>query len=360
MTDIGMNMRAATAAIPGTEARVSWRERLTRRRLLLTLSVLLIILALFAVAAISVGSEHIGIEEIARVILAEITGRTTDVQPEHRSIIADIRLPRVWMAIIVGASLSVAGAGYQALLRNPLADPYILGVSTGAAVGAILATLFGESLVISRPIAAFIGALVTIAIVYLMGRGRRGASTDRLILAGVITNSFFSSIVIFLLTSLAGSRLPSAFSWLMGDMSGEFRLIPMAFALMIAGMAVIFACARGLNLLMIGEEDALALGLDVGRIKLVVYVTASLITGAAVAISGVIGFVGLIIPHAVRLAGGSDNRLVVPASALAGAAFLLLADTAARTVVAPGELHVGVVTALVGAPAFVFLLVRRM
>ena len=167
-------------------------------------------------------------------------------------------------------------------------------------------------------------------------------------------------MVIFLLTALAGSRLPSVFSWLMGDLSGEFRLMPIAFTLMIAGMAVIFACARSLNLLMIGEDDALALGVDVGRVKLVVYVAASLITGAAVAISGVIGFVGLIIPHAIRLVGGSDNRLVAPASALAGAAFLVLADTAGRTVLAPQELHVGVITALIGAPAFVYLLMRRM
>ena len=353
-------MRAAAMTGQAAETRLWMRERLTRRRLAITIASLLVILAVLSMAAIAIGSEHIAFGEILNVMVSEITGRASGIQPEHQTIIAEIRLPRVLMAIIVGASLSVAGAGYQALLRNPLADPYILGISTGAAVGAILATLYGQALFVSRPLAAFVGALVTIGVVYVLGRGRQGTSTDRLILAGVITNSFCSSIVIFLLTALAGSRLPSAFSWLMGDMSGEFRLIPAAFVLMAAGIVVIFACARSLNLLMIGEEDALALGVDVKRVKLVVYITASLITGASVAISGVIGFVGLIIPHAVRLAGGSDNRLVIPASALAGAAFLLLADTAGRTIVAPREIHVGVITALVGSPVFVYLLLRRM
>ena len=179
-----------------------------------------------------------------------------------------------------------------------------------------------------------------------------------MILAGVITNALLSSIVIFLVTTASGSRQRNVLSWLIGDLSSEQRLLPLVAALILAGILAIFFNARSLNLLMIGEQDALALGVEVDRVKLVVYIAASLVVGAAVAVSGAIGFVGLIIPHAVRLAGGSDNRLVIPASALVGGAFLLLADTVARTVIAPRELHIGVITALIGAPAFVYLLRR--
>jgi iron complex transport system permease protein len=252
----------------------------------------------------------------------------------------------------------VAGAAYQALLRNPLADPYILGISTGSALGAIIATVFAEAIPVGRPIAAFIGASLAIATVYVLGQTREGASSERLILAGVITNAFLSSLVIFLLTAVSGSNLRSVFSWLIGDLSGGARLLPVVAAFSVAGIAVIYANARSLNLLMMGEEDAAALGVEVKRLKITTYLAASLITGAATAASGVIGFVGLIIPHAIRLAAGSDNRLVIPAAAMAGGAFILLADTVARTVIAPQELHIGVITALVGAPVFIYLLRR--
>ncbi|MGH9764113.1 MAG: FecCD family ABC transporter permease, partial [Blastocatellia bacterium] len=246
----------------------------------------------------------------------------------------------------------------QGLLRNPLADPYILGISTGGALGAILATIYASSWPMARPAAAFAGAVITIALVYFLGQTRQGASSERLILAGIITNTFLSSAVIFLLTAASGAHLQSIFAWLIGDLSGAGRLLPLVALLSIAGIAVIYVNARSLNLLMIGEEEALILGVEVRRVKFVLFLTASLITGAVTAISGVIGFVGLVIPHAIRLVGGSDNRLVVPASALGGAAFLLLADTLARTVAAPTEIHVGVITALVGAPAFIYLLRR--
>ena len=334
------------------------RERLTLRRLAVTLIVLMAALALFAFLAVAVGSEHVAVPDILKIIISEITGRASDVTPEQRSIIADIRLPRVLMAIVVGAALAVAGAAYQALLRNPLADPYVLGVSTGAALGAIAATVFAESLPVGRPLAAFIGAVLTIATVYMLGRGGRGGSSETLVLAGIIITAFLSSVVIFLLTAAADSRLRSVFSWLIGDLSGESRLLPIVSVFVALGISIIYVNARSLNLLMAGEEGASALGVEVDRVKIVVYIAASLITGAAVAVSGVIGFVGLVVPHAIRLAGGSDNRLVVPASALVGASFLLIADTVARTVLSPRELHIGVITALVGAPVFVYLLRR--
>jgi iron complex transport system permease protein len=176
------------------------------------------------------------------------------------------------------------------------------------------------------------------------------------VLSGVIVNAFLSSIVIFLLTALSDLRLRSIFSWLIGDLSGDPReLIPVAILVAI-GFIIIYSQSRALNLMMVGEQDAFSLGVEVKRVKLIIYIAASLITGAAVAASGVIGFVGLIIPHGIRFATGSDNRLVIPASALAGAIFLLLGDTIARTVIAPRELHIGVVTSLIGAPLFIYLL----
>jgi iron complex transport system permease protein len=328
------------------------------RRLVITLVTLAVALILIAVFAIAVGSTHISISMIFKTIVSEITGHSADVTPEQRVIIVDIRIPRAMMAIVVGAALSVAGAAYQALLRNPLADPGILGISSGAALGALVATIFAESLPVSRPIAAFIGAVLTIAFVYALGQGQRGDSSVRLILAGVITNSLLSSIVIFLVTTAAGSRQRNVISWLIGDLSSKEGLLPLVASLVLVGIFVIYLNARSLNLLMAGEQDALALGVEVDRVKLTVYIAASLVTGAAVAVSGALGFVGLIVPHAIRLVCGGDNRLVVPASALAGSAFLLLADTVARTAIAPLDLPVGVITALIGAPVFVYLLRR--
>jgi iron complex transport system permease protein len=334
------------------------RERLTARRLGVTLAALAVLLFAAGIFSVAVGSEHVGFTNVIRVIAAEITGRVAGVSAEQRIIIADIRLPRVLMAIVVGSALAVAGSAYQALLRNPLADPGILGISSGAALGAITATIFAESLPISRPVAAFIGAVVTITIVYALGQGRQSSGTERLILAGVIVNALLSSIVIFLVTSASGARQRSVLSWLIGDLSGESRLLLPVAVFVLIGIGAVYVNARSLNLMMIGEQDALALGVESRRVKIAVYLAASLLTGAAVAVSGAIGFVGLIIPHAVRLVGGSDNRLVVPASALVGGAFLMLADTIARTVVAPRELNIGVITSLVGAPFFVYLLRR--
>lgn len=334
------------------------RLRLTRRRLVVSLVTLLVVLVIVACVAVAIGSESVSIAAVVKIIFAALTGQTAEVSPEHWIIIAQIRLPRVFLAVVVGAALAVSGASYQALLRNPLAESYILGVSTGAAVGAIAATVFAEQLPVGRPLAAFIGAALTTGIVYFLGQGQRGASNERLILAGVIVNSFLSSAVIFLITVASGARLRSVFSWLIGDFSGDVKLLPVVAAFVFCGIGVIFLQSRSLNLIMTGEDAAFALGVNVRRVQLIVYIASSLITGAAVAVSGVIGFVGLIVPHAVRLLGGSDNRLVIPASALTGAIFLLLCDTVARTVVAPQELHIGVITALIGAPVFVYLLRR--
>jgi iron complex transport system permease protein len=340
-----------------TIVRGRW-NRLTFGRLATTIAILICVLIVISVLAIAIGSEHLSLSTILKICWTELTHQPTSVPGEQVSIIADVRVPRVLTAIVVGAALSVAGAAYQGLLKNPLADPYILGVSTGAAVGAIIATIFAGSILVGRPVAAFLGAVLTMAVVYTLGQKNQGSSSDRLVLSGVITNTFLSSVVIFLLTSSSGSQLRSIFVWLIGDLSGTTGLLPLVALVVATGIAVIFLNARSLNLLMIGDEDARALGVDVRRVRLILFVAASLITGAVVSISGVIGFVGLIVPHAVRMVCGSDNRIVVPASGLVGGSFLLLADLVARTVMSPQEIHIGVVTALIGAPVFVYLLRR--
>jgi iron complex transport system permease protein len=333
-------------------------RRLTARRLLLIMSISVVLLFVVSAIGLSVGSERFETITIGRIVLEQLFGIESFASSEATLILTQIRMPRVAMAILVGAAFAVAGAAYQALLRNPLADPGILGISTGSALGAIAATVFAESLPVSRPLAAFLGAAITTLAVYFLGQTSRGSSSERLVLAGMIVNAFLSSLVIYIVTAAAGSRLRTVISWLIGDLGGEPRLLPFVSIFVIAGIAVIYLCSRSLNLLMMGEEEALALGLEANRVKLTVYIAASLLTGAAVAAAGVIGFIGLIVPHAVRLVGGSDNRLVVPVSALVGATVLVAADSIARTIAAPTEIHIGVITALIGAPVFVYLLRR--
>ncbi|MCC6743586.1 MAG: iron ABC transporter permease [Acidobacteria bacterium] len=331
---------------------------LTSGRLVTVLAVLVIVLAIACGVSLAFGSERVPVGDILAAMWARASGGTSPLSPEHSAIVFDVRLPRLALALVVGASLSVAGSAFQALLRNPLAEPYILGVSSGAALGAVLSAVVFAAAATGRTMSAFAGALVTIVVVYAIGEGREGAPTERLILAGVIVNAFLSSAIIFLMTLTSEAGLRGIYSWLIGDLSGSSdALWPIALVTLAGGTAIAL-CARSMNLLMLGERDARALGVATRRVKVVVYCAASMITAASVAVSGMIGFVGLVIPHAVRLVVGSDNRLVVPASALVGAAFLALGDTLSRTLFAPREIHIGVVTALIGAPVFVYLLRR--
>ena len=276
-------------------------------------------------------------------------------------ILFDIRLPRVLLALVVGAALSLAGACYQALLRNPLAEPYVLGVSSGAALGVILALLLVPNASLSAPIAGLCGALITTGAVYLLGYRRGRVGGQSLLLAGVIVASFLSAVIVFLMTALGSRDLRSTAFWLMGDL-GLFTGVPLPwlFLAVLAAGAVAYRFAPELNLLLAGEEEAAAMGVDVPRAKFAVYVAASVLTAVAVAAAGSIGFVGLLVPHIVRLLFGNDYRLLLPASALAGAIMLVAADTAARTVAAPTELPVGAFTAVAGAPLFIYLLRRRL
>jgi iron complex transport system permease protein len=321
-------------------------------------------LLLLSLVAMTVGAVSIPMVEVFVALREAVAGSPPSLTTEHQMILLSIRLPRILLAMVVGATLAVAGAGYQALLRNPLADPYVLGVSSGAALGAVLSLALGWRWSgVATPTAAFVGALLTITVVYFLGQrpsaGGGELSPYTLLLAGVIMASFLSALITFLLNFLSGRDLRGATFWLMGDLSNPapLPLLPVAVAALAVLGAVIFA-AGDLNLLLAGEPEAAALGVNVQRTKLVVYLAASLGTGVAVSLSGAIGYVGLLVPHLVRLLFGSDYRLLLPATALGGSIVLVAADTLARTAIAPTELPVGAVTAVVGAPVFIYLLRR--
>jgi iron complex transport system permease protein len=284
----------------------------------------------------------------------------TGLNEQQRSILFDIRIPRILLGACVGASLAVAGAGLQSLLRNPLAEPYLLGVSNGAALGTMLAFVLFQNVEAARPILAFAGAGVATFAVYRMAKSRAGMNVERLVLSGVIVTTFLSSVIVMLTTLLDAARLRSFTFWLLGDLSqATVNGVYLSAGAVIVATIILTSQARALNLMMVGERDALDFGVEVGRVRMLVFGAASLVVGAAVAASGSVGYVGLIVPHLVRLSVGSDNRLVVPFSAVAGAIFVVFADTIARTTIAPRELPVGAVTALIGAPLFIYLLRRN-
>lgn len=342
---------------------------LTLARLLLRCGVLAVILFVVVVVALKLGAVQVSLYGLGRDLIRVLLGQSSAISTDYGMIVVNIRLPRIVLAIVVGASLSVAGASFQALLRNPLADPYVLGVSNGAGVGAILALILENQLSLSpefagliTPVGAFLGAAITISAVYLLGRREGQIDSTTLLLGGIITASFLSAIITFLMSTLAGGNLRGATFWLMGSLStlpqqGLLYFVGVGFLL--AG-GVIYTTASDLNLLLAGEREAIHLGVDVPRVRIVVYLAASILTGLAVSVSGSIPYVGLLVPHAMRLLFGSDHRMLLPASALGGAIALVIADTIARTVVAPSEISVGAVTALAGAPLFIYLLRRRL
>ena len=275
------------------------------------------------------------------------------------------RLPRTLAGALVGSLLASAGVVFQGLLRNPLATPFTLGVSAGAALGAMLAITFGASLtwigVPAAPIASFIGSLGAVGVVYFLASARhRGLSTNVLLLAGVTMNAFFSALILFVQYFADFAETFRILRWLMGDLDiSSYDPLVAALPLMTVAFAVFAWLARPLNLLSLGADAAESRGLDVTKAQRAAFFSASLATGAAVSVGGPVGFIGIIVPHLVRLLVGSDHRIVLPASALFGAAFLVGCDALARTVMSPLELPVGVITALIGGPFFLWLLVRR-
>ena len=335
---------------------------LTLSRILRVCILLLAFLAGVSVLSLLAGPASIGTTAVLKGILAAIhfPGVSNPLTDEQRTILYSIRIPRILLAGLVGAALSCAGVVFQALLRNPLADPYVLGVSGGAAVGAIVAIVIGlGSLPFGIPGLAFAGGLLSILLVWGLSGVTGERRTDRTLLAGIIVNAFFSALIMFLVSTAGGEEIHSVIFWLMGDlaMAGEGD-IWLAALFLTAGFAVMIFHARDLNILITGEGTALQLGIPVQRTRMVLLVSASLVTGAAVSVGGVIGFVGLVVPHIVRMRFGSDHRLLLPASLLFGGAFLMAADTVARIVLAPAELPVGVITALCGAPYFAYLMKR--
>ncbi|MCP4007149.1 MAG: iron ABC transporter permease [bacterium] len=279
-------------------------------------------------------------------------------------IILQIRLPRTILAALVGAGLATAGALLQALLQNPLADPYVLGISGGAALGGVLALAFGLGVgvgALTVPGVAFIGALVATALLYLVAGAGGRAPAHSLLLTGVVFNAFASSLIVFATTASDLSRVAGVFLWLIGSIRlVDPTMIGAVAVLLLLGLSVGMYYAYPLNLLSQGDDTAANLGVDVRRTRKRILFATALMIGASVSVSGLIGFVGLIVPHLLRLLIGSDNRLLVPASALLGAAFLVATDAVARTILAPTELPVGAITALFGGPLFLVLLRREL
>jgi cobalamin transport system permease protein len=342
---------------------------LTAKRLLTYCAILTAILFVVVVIALKMGAVPVSLYGLGRALIRVVAGQTSDLSSEYKLIIFDIRLPRIILAIFVGASLSVAGTSFQALLRNPLADPYILGVSSGAAVGAILALviephLTGSAAMVAllTPLGAFLGALLTIATVYVLGLREGKIDNATLLLAGVISASFLSALITFFMSTLKGSDYRGMAFWLMGDLSTPLQE-SLSWVLRVgffAAAGAIYTTAGDLNLLLAGENEAMHLGVDVRRVRLVVYISASVLTGIAVSVSGAVGYVGLLVPHAMRMIFGSDHRVLLPTAAFGGAIAMVVADTLARTIVAPSQVPVGAVSAIVGAPFFIYLLRRKL
>jgi iron complex transport system permease protein len=345
-------------------------NRLSGKKILTVSIVLLVIWIVVALVSLNIGSVPIPVRTALRLLMARVTGSSTGDDPLE-SVLFSVRLPRVLLGSLVGSALALAGTAFQSLLRNPLADPYVLGVSTGASMGTILYSLFtgwigfaavSSHIVYGRPLAAFLGAVLTVGAVYVIagGSSRSGESSQRLLLAGIVLASFLSSINVFLLTSTNQADLRGIFYWLIGDLSRpvDASIYPVTL-LVVVGFLALYLLSHSLNLIAMGEDDAMILGIEVRRVKTGVYIMASLITGAVVSVSGPIAYIGLICPHMGRMMFGSDNRILFPTVFIFGAIFTLLADTLARTILSPAELPVGIVTALCGAPLFIYLLHRK-
>jgi len=317
-------------------------------------------------AAVALGSTEVGWLDTYRVLTAHLLpdalAPSGALDPTVDRIVWRLRMPRVVLACIVGGGLSIIGVAMQTLVRNPLAEPYILGISSGATAGASLFYLgFLPPLVsraLSMPLAAFLGGLLTITVVYLIGREGRRVSVARLLLAGVAMSALMSSVTSFItFSSPEPDKLRAVLFWLLGSLSGtRWELVPLPAAASVVGLAALVLLARPLDAMLMGEEPAQTLGMPVEQLKRGLIVLAALVTGLLVAVSGAIGFVGLIVPHAVRLVVGVPHRRLVPLSFVVGAIFLCWADVAARTLLPAQELPVGILTALCGVPFFLFLL----
>lgn len=327
-------------------------KQLTLTRFFITIGLLKLFMFGSVAAGLLIGSVDISISDVFNVIL----GNSQDTALS--SIVIDIRLPRVLLAVLVGGGLSVAGAVFQALLMNPLAEPYILGISSGGTFGAILSFVIGLSFFYTQ-LFAFAGAILVVFLVFMLGQRFGQLEPNILLLTGVMIGAFFSALILLLLTILEDS-VRTAIFWLIGNLSysgldNVLTILPV----ILIGSLVLFLFSQKFNVLALGSETAAQLGVNTKFVKNISYLAASLIVGAAVSVSGIIGFVGLLVPHVTRLLFGVDNRLVVPASFLIGASYLVWADIISRIIISPSEIPVGAITALLGAPVFIYLLRKR-
>jgi iron complex transport system permease protein len=315
--------------------------------------------------AISIGTVHVPVLDILSILSAKIFHSSTEqIDPMYTNIVWSIRFPRVLLAGLVGASLAIAGAAFQGLLRNPLADPYTLGVSSGASVGGVVTIFFNLSLpfigAFTLPFLSVICAFITILLVLFFAQKiERSMKVETIILTGVIFSSFLGAFI-SLMIALTGDELRQIMSWLLGSVSmrgWDYIIIILPF--FIVGSILLLVNANELNAMSFGEERAKHLGVNVQRRKMMVLTAGSILTGAAVSVSGTIGFVGLVIPHLTRILWGPDHKHLLPLSILMGSGFLILADLVARTIISPTELPIGVITALIGAPVFALILIGR-
>jgi len=334
-----------------------------RRSIFVTLALAVALVFCMSIAT-SLGAVAIPASEVAGIFLARLPGLSPmpTWSDQVEAIIVQIRLPRVVTAAVVGSALAAAGVVFQGLLHNPMADPYIMGTSGGAALGATIALLlpiqvvwYGFTFV---PIFAFVGALAAVLIVYRLARVGPRTPITTLLLAGFATSSMMAAVMSFFMV-ISGRTLHQVILWTMGGVTASgWRQLRIVVPLVLAGVAAAYSMAGDLNAFLLGEEQAAHLGVDVEQRKLILLMVGSLLTGAAVSVSGLVGFIGLVVPHAARLIFGPDHRLLLPASVLLGGLFLVLADLLARLLLAPAEVPVGIITALIGAPFFIYLLRR--
>ena len=313
------------------------------------------------------GSADLSVKEIVGILLKNITGHEGffEGQKNIEMIIWNIRLPRILLALLVGSALALAGAAFQGLLQNPLADPYTIGVSSGASVGAVIVIFFQLEFAIigsyTLPLVAILFSFAALLLVFGITRAAsKTYANETIILSGIILNSFIGSVISLIIALSSGDQMREVLNWLMGSVAlKNWGDIGLFFPFFIVGAGMILYHYRELNALALGDEAAQYGGMNVRRKKLILLISAGLLTGAAVSVSGAIGFVGLVIPHLVRLVTGADHKHLLPLSMMIGGGYLVIADMVARTIVSPQELPIGVVTALIGAPVFTYLLIRE-
>ena len=351
-------MMAQPVPLRSCEGAASW-QALRARRWYAVMGLMMLLTCGAIVFCLQFGAHALTLAELWSALTFSTAGR----EDVARVIIWDIRFPRILMGLFVGASLAITGAALQALVRNPLADPYVLGISSGAALGATIGLALGLGSIVGGlglPLCAFIGGGLSIVLVYGIAASQGQLPMHQLLLAGVIVNAVCSALMMFATSVLNPASLYRVVLWLMGTLNAPSipALIGIGSCLLIA-ISLLLREGQALNLLAVGEDAARSLGVDSDRVQRTVFLVSAVLTGAVVSVSGMIGFVGMVVPHLVRILCGADHRLLLPVSALGGGILLMVADTVARTVVAPAEIPVGVITAMIGGPFFIYLLMTR-